>query len=261
MSDRANVFSIHSWDDADLCLRMEDLLRESDPGLAHYSVPPERAIIGTSAEIAASIESRIQVATAIVVVNTPGLHNRDTAGAEMRAAVARGKRIVVVQPPGDFRRPIPAVLDGHVYRVATWRSDVVGRAIRGEYPYDRRIFDIAEVADRRRIVGVLAAGVAAVSLMVVIKHLAALRTLERELADAGVDARWSGTDTNRVVGHALGGALFLGGLAAMFSGDPKTVLLAGLAGAGIGTAVGMKRTYDARIVGASELRLFTAAAI
>jgi hypothetical protein len=48
MLERANVFAIHSWDTADDCRHMEDLLRASDPTLAHYTVPPERALTGTT---------------------------------------------------------------------------------------------------------------------------------------------------------------------------------------------------------------------
>lgn len=46
MPQRANVFAIHSWDDAEHCRRMETLLRASDPDLAHYTVSPERPILG-----------------------------------------------------------------------------------------------------------------------------------------------------------------------------------------------------------------------
>ena len=55
MHGRANVFAIHSWDDADATRRIEELLRVADPSLAHYSVLPERALQGTSEEVEQSI--------------------------------------------------------------------------------------------------------------------------------------------------------------------------------------------------------------
>lgn len=254
MIDRANVFVIHSWDDAEDCRRLEELLRASDPALAHYTLPPERAVPGGPAEVAASIESRIEFATAVVVLNTPGLHRRPASDFEMRRSVDRGKRIVVVQPHGNFQQPVPAVLDGHVYRFATWRGDVVGRAIRGEYPYDGRVFDLAEIADRRRIVGVLAAGIAATSLLLVVDTLGSLQSLKRELAAAGIEMHWTGEDTGRVVRHAMGGAL-ISVVLGLLTGDVKTALLVAGAGGAIGAVIGIRRTYRARLLGTSHVQV------
>jgi hypothetical protein len=254
--ERANVFAIHSWDDADACRRMEELLRGADPGLAHYSVPPERALQGTAKEVEQSITKRIDVATAVIVMNSPGLHKRTTATFEMELAVRKGKRIVVVQPYGDFRQPIPQVLDGHVYRFAAWRSDVVGQAIRGEYPQDGRVFDLAEVADRRRLVGILALGVAAVSFVVTARAAGAFQALQRDLAARGVELRWDDNATQKVIEHALWGAgigLLLGAL----SGDEKTALYAAAGGAAIGAALGVHRVYKAHLLGTTDVCVLT----
>lgn len=255
MADRANVFAIHSWDDADACRRMEELLRESDPDLAHYSLPPERAVEGSDEEVEKSIYGRIQFATAIMVLNTPGLHRRPYSDLEMRIAVALRKRIVVVQPPGAFQQPVPAVLDGQVYRYATWRSDVVGRAIRGEYPEDGRVFDLAEAVDRRHLVGVLAAGVAAVSLVVTISAVDSFQALQRELAAGGIEMQWCGDDTASVLGHAAIGALLAGGVIGLLTRDAKAALIAAGAGGALGAAVGVKRTYNAKLLGTSGTRV------
>lgn len=254
--ERANVFSIHSWDDPDACRRMEELLRGADPGLAHYSVPPERALQGTAEDVERSITKRIALATAVIVMNTPGLHKRATATFEMETAVRMGKRIVVVQPYGDFQQPIPQVLDGHVYRFATWRSDVVGRAIRGEYPQDGRVFDLAEVADRRLLVGILAAGVATVSFLVTAKTAGAFLALQRDLAARGVELRWDGKATQKVIDHSLLGA-GLGLLLGALSGDGKTALYAAVGGAAIGAAVGVHRVYKAHLLGTADLSVIT----
>ncbi len=254
MPDRANVFAVHSWDNAEDCRRMEELLRASDPDLAHYSLPPERAVDGTPEDVAKSIRGRIQFATAVIVLNSPGLHRRPTSSLEMQAAVELGKRIVVVQRAGEFQNAVPAVLDGHVYRYAPWRSDVVGRAIRGEYPYDLRIFDLAEVADRRFLVGVLAAGVVASSVLVAVNAAWSFHALEQELTNAGVQMRWNGDDTGRVLRHVAAGAL-IGGAIGMLSGDGKTALLAAGAGGAVGAAIAVCRTYNARILGTANLRV------
>lgn len=256
MKKRTNVFTIHAWDEAPACRRMEDLLRASHPDLAHSTVLPERAINGAPLEVRRSIEGRIKFASAVVVVNTPGLHQRPTASFEMKTAVSMGKRIVVVQPPGDFRAPVPAELAGHVYRFAPWRSDVVGRAIRGEYPQDERIFDIAEVADRRALLAVLAAGVAAVSFAVVIETANAMRAFGHDLASYGVELRWNETDTGIVLERALYGAV-VGTLLGALSGDGRTTLYAACAGAAIGAAAGVNRVYRAKLIGSTQTRVLT----
>lgn len=241
---RANVFAIHSWLDASACRRMEDLLRSADPDLAHYSILPERALGGTFMEVRRNIEQRIQFATAVLVMNTPDLYQRSTAKFEMETAVRMEKRIVVVQPYGEFQLPVPAALDGNVYRYATWRSDVVGRAIRGEYPEDGRVFDIAEVADRRVLVGLLARGIALASFALIVNDVQNIKQLHNELAARGVELRWTRGDTDTVVGHALAGAAIAGLLGAL-SGDTKTALLLAAAGAAVGAAVGVHRVYNA----------------
>ncbi|MCK6565118.1 MAG: hypothetical protein L6Q80_10255 [Dehalococcoidia bacterium] len=255
MPERANVFAIHSWHEADLCRRLEDLLRGADQGLAHYSVLPERALAGSPDEVARQIAHRISVATAVLVVNTPGLHRRPTAGLEMQMAVNMDKRIVVVQPHGAFDQPVPQVLDGHVYRYATWRSDVVGRAIRGEYPQDCRVFDIAEVADRRTLVAALSAGIAVASFVVIIATASAFTALQRDLATQGVDVRWDDHDSSRkVLAHTLiGGAI--GGFLGALSGDGKTALAVAAGGAAIGAALGVHRAYSARFIGAANRKV------
>jgi hypothetical protein len=251
---RANVFAIHSWDDAVALRRMQDLLRVADPPLAHYSVPPERALVGSPDDVREGIFHRISSATAVVVLNSPGLHRREMATFEMELAAQLGKRIVVVQPHGDFGLPVPRALDGHVYRYATWRSDVLGRAIRGEYPQDGRIFELAEVADRRDFVALLAAGVGTASFAVAIRSAQSFLALQRELKVHGIELRWGSQDTNSVVRDGLlvaGIGLLLGSL----SGDGRTAAYAALGGAALGIAVGVRRTYEARLLGARETRI------
>lgn len=253
-SDRANVFIVHSWEEPEAHRRMVELLSNQTTGLAHYSIPAWRPLEGPRDEVAASIRMRIQMATAVVVLNTPGLHKRDWSRFEMETAAAMGKRIVVVQPHHEYDLPIPGALRDKVYYLAPWRGDVVGRAIRGEYPPGQPVYDIAEVADRRRLVGYLAAAVTAVSVYVVGTTAIALDTLRRDMAAQGMELRLDAVGT--VAGFALIGAgvgLFLGAL----SGDEETMLCAAGAGAAAGAAVGIRRVYTAKLTEARGMQLLT----
>jgi hypothetical protein len=257
MSDRANVFAIHSWAEPEICYRFERLLRETDPGLAHYSVPPDRAIDAPEGEVIESLRHRIAFATSVVVLNTPGLHKRPWSNLEMRIAVEMQKRIVVVQPPENFYHPIPSVVDGNLYRVAPFRADVLGRAIRGEYPQDERVFDLAEAADRRSVVGVISAAVATMSLAVLVESMTSFSELQRDVRNAGLDLRWQATDTSAVVTHAIGGAVLAGGLAVLLTGDSRAGWIAAAGGALAGGALGAQKVYHAALLGTSQLRILT----
>lgn len=253
--DRANLFVIHAWDEPETYRRMVELLSNQTSGLAHYSIPAWRPLVGPDEEVAASIRMRIQTATAVVVLNTPGLHKRHWSRFEMEAAVAMGKRIVVVQPHHEYDLPVPGALRDNVYYLAPWRGDVVGRAIRGEYPPGQPVYDVAEVADRRRLVGRVAAAVATVSVLVVGATAAALATLRRDMAAQGIDLRLDAVAT--VAGHALIGA-GVGLLIGALSGDQETMLYAAGAGAATGAAIGMRRVYNAKLTEARGMQLLTA---
>jgi hypothetical protein len=259
MSGKKNIFVIHSWDEAHTYDRMMGLLEPRVSGLADYSVPPWKAVLGSDDEVFDSINSRISTSTAVVVLNTPGLHRRPMSNYEMNTAVDMNKRIIVLQPHDDFWRPIPQVLDDHLYRVAPWRSDVLGKAICGDYPQDGRIFDIAERADRRKVAQVLAAGVGTVSIALLIRSVALFRTLQKDLERSGVRIEWTGQATGQVAGYAFGGAALLGGLTFLITGDAKAGLVMAGAGGLAGAALGTQRVYKAALNGRSSLRVLTLA--
>ncbi|MCK6517359.1 TIR domain-containing protein [Myxococcota bacterium] len=254
---RHNLFIIHSWDEAHSYARMSEMLAQRDSGLADYSVPPWKAIPGPDDEVESSIIRRIQTASSVVVLNTPGLHDRPMSAFEMEQAVAMGKRIVVLQPHGALDQPIPRVLDGQYYRVSGWRSDGLGRAIRGEYPQDGRVFDIAEVAERRQLVGGIAALAGVGSFLVIGATLQNLKALEADLAASQVKLAWTKAETVQVVEPAMGGAVIGGLLAAIFTGDTKSVTMGVLAGASMGAAYGLTKVYQARLLGTQHLRVLT----
>ena len=254
---RHNLFVVHSWDEVGAYTRMKELLSSHESGLADYSVPPWKALEGPADVVAASLDSRIQTASAVVVMNTPGLHRRPTSTYEMQRSVEMGKRIIVLQPHGAFDHPIPQVLDGSIYRVASWRGDVLGRAIRGEYPHDGRVFDIAEVAERRTLVGGVAAVLGVASFLVAGATVGRLKALSDELAARGMRLDWTGAETAQVLGPAVGGAIVAGLLTALITRDAKSAGLAALAGAGAGATYGLVTVYRARLVGTKNLRTIT----
>lgn len=254
MPTRRNIFLIHSWDDAETYQEAVDLLKVRDAGLADYSVPPWRELQGSAAEIERQIRSRISSATAVVVVNSVGLHRRDWSGREMAIAVELDKPIVVLQPRREFWLPIPQVLDGSIYRVSSWRGDALGRAVRGEAPQDTRVFDIAELRDRLEIVKMLAAGVACCSLVAIATSLYAREQLVRDLAAHGVRIDWT-PDNTAIARFALSGAALGGVTAAICTRNVTGAVLGALAGGLGGAALGTTLVYRAAVHGTRDLRV------
>lgn len=254
MSNRKNLFVIHSWAEPEAYARAMELLQARESSIADYSIPPWKAIENPS-DVEASIRSRITTASTVVVLNTPGLHKRTVSSLEMEIAASMDKRIVVLQPHGNFWQPIPQALDGRVYRVAAWRGDVLGRAIRGEYPHDGRIFDIAEQCERRQVVQCLAAGVGGLSLALLLREVSAYRKLTQALAAEGIRLDEDKVAAREIAKDALLGALVAGAFTALLTDDSESALWAAAAGGVVGAAVGATRTYKAALHGTSSLRV------
>jgi hypothetical protein len=245
MAIRYNIFCIHSWAEVASYQAMVALLAEQESGLADYSIPPWKAVPGEPEDVEASIRARLSLASAVIVLNTPQLHLRTVSSLEMRLAAEMNKRIVVLQPRENFWQSLPSALDGMVYRVCSWRSGVLGRAIRGEYPRDSRVFDLSELAEQRAVVAVIASMAVAGSLFVIVRDLSAIRTLETELALHGINLDWGSAVGSEAFKYGLTGALLLGGAALLLTRDPKTALWAAAAGGLGGAAYGVHRTYRA----------------
>lgn len=257
MSVRRNLFLIHAWDDSETYSEAVELLKARDAGLADYSIPPWKKLRGSEAEVERGIRARIRSATAVVVVNSDGLHHHDWSGREMAIAVELGKPVVVLQPRDDFWLPIPQALDGNVYRVSSWRGDALGRAVRGEAPQDSRVFDIAELRDRLDIAEMLTAGVACASLVVVAASLHAWGRLVRELQAAGVNLEWNDGDLAKVKRYGLGGAIVGAAATGLYTRSLAGAVLGAIAGALAGAAIGTALVYRAALHGTRELRVVT----
>ena len=257
METRNNIFCIHSWDDADSYERMRLLLAANESGIADYSVPPWKAVEGDDDVVEERLRFRIQLATAVVVINSPGLHRREVSGVEMRAATEMNKRIIVLQPHDNFHHPIPDALTGKIYRVCRWRSDVLGRAIRGEYAQDSRVFDTAEMVDIRELATLIAFCTGAASFGVIAHHYERFVELERELATWGVTLDWRNTMADEMVTAALVGAALSAVVVGLLTRDMKATMLAAAGGGLVGAAVGAHRAYRACLHGTGHLRVLT----
>jgi hypothetical protein len=253
---RRNLFLIHAWDDAATYAAAIDLLKSRDSGLADYSIPPWRGLEGSAREVDDAIRARLAVSSAVIVVNSPGLHRRPWSTREMTHSTMMDKRIVVLQPRDNFHLPIPEALDGHVYRVSSWRGDALGKAVRGEYPRDGRAFDIAEAVDRRELVERITMGVGAVSFVVLMPTLAASARLRADLAAAGVTLH-PADELPTVAAFGVGGAIAGGGLAAAYTRDPWMGLLGAVAGGMAGVALGTTVSYHAALHGSRTLRVLS----
>lgn len=254
MSVRRNLFLIHTWKDSETYSEAVNLLKARDAGLADYSIPPWKKIQGSNAEVERGIRARIRSATAVVVVNSEGLHHHDWSGREMAIAVEFDKPIVVLQPRNDFRLPIPQALDGNVYRVSSWRGDALGRAIRGEVPQDNRVFDIAELRDRLDIAKMLAAGVVCASIVLAATSLNAWGRLVRELEAAGVNLEWSDSDVATVNQYCLGGAVLGGAATGLYTRSIAGAVLGAIVGALAGVAISTALVYQAALRGTRTAR-------
>ncbi len=257
MATRSNIFVVHSWEESDSYERARLLLLAKESSLADYSIPHWQPVEGSEAQVKASIRARISWASAVIVLNTSGLHRRPYSAFEMQQASELSKRIIVLQPHGDFRQPIPAALDGAVYRVVPWRGDVLGRAVRCEYPYDDRVFDVAEKADRRRIVQILASVTGAASLLVLSKTVSAFTSLQDDLQKQGITLAVGSFSTQHIVSAALSGAFLVGGITALATRDLSSACWGAAAGAVFGACLNANTQYRAVLHGTQDLRVLT----
>ena len=257
MTDRKNIFTIHSWDNSEAFERMRTLVSDREAGLADYSVPFYRPLDGDTREVAEQLIERIRRASVVIVHNTRDLHKRATSKFEVIAAKSMNKRVIVVQPYRDFDAPISEDLAQCAERIVPWNSAVVGKAIRGELKDNGRVFDIAEVADRRRLIRLAATAVGGLSLTLLVRDLKHLRKLQREFVDSGLVRSWDGIDYPQLIGKAIlgGGLAYLIGLAV--TKDAKSANAIGLAGAMLAGTVELRRQYHVAVSGEDGVRTIT----
>ncbi|MCB9729127.1 MAG: TIR domain-containing protein [Deltaproteobacteria bacterium] len=246
---RCNIFVVHSWHDGDLYDRMLDLLRAREAGLADYSVPAHRPLEGTDTEIEASIVQRMRTATAVVVLNSPGLGNSAWCDFELCAAVEMSKRVVVLQPHATPDAPAPRRLRESDPAVVPWRSDSLGRAIRGEWAPRPRVHDLAERADRAAIVKAVSSAAASLSILVLYRDARELDALRADFASLGYQLVWTAGARREVARSAGLGALIGAALGALLGSGGRHTLVGAAAGGLAGLARGHSRVVEATLSG------------
>jgi hypothetical protein len=161
----------------------------------------------------------------------------------MKQAVAMNKRIIVVQPHGEPNSPIPKALDGAFYKVTPWRSDVVGKAIQGHYQQDERVFDIAEIVERRLPIQITSGAATMVSFILLVREFRKWVELRQELDNQSICMPGSTATAITITVSTFLGAVLAGLLALSASRDPFTAFLAALAGGLTGAVIGSKLAH------------------
>jgi len=209
-------------------------------GLAfiNKSVPAWNPLDAQGRELAEALDNRIRWSSVVIVLVTEDLHRGAWVRFEIETARKYGKPIVAVYPNGEFGSPMPRALSESMYRAIGWRGNALEKAIRGEYPPDARIFDIAEDVDRRSAVRwTLAASAGAVLLLAgaTQAHVAQLR---EDLHASGISVP-SLPRSDYVVPWTIGGALAGLALDALLGGRGAGLLIGTLAGGAMGAGAGL----------------------
>lgn len=244
---RLPVYVSHSFEHADKYARVVEFARDEGVPVTDLSVPVWRQISGGKDKVQNAISERIRWASRVLVLVTSEIHKSPYIEFEVAVAKALGKPIIGVYPNGENEGPIPTFLEGAYYRMVGWRRGALAKALAGEYPPDPRVFDIAEVEERRRIVTALATGVGIVTLLVAGANALNFARLRRDLEARGiavVDSSESllGTAAPPAILGAVAGAALFG-----LVGGEKGIGPGAALGAAIGLGLGMNKYYRTRI--------------
>lgn len=245
---RLHLYISHSFAHDDGYERILEIIREEGFTAADYSVPLMRQIQGDEDEVLRGISERIRCSNRVIVLATERIHKSPYIDFEIRVAHELGKPIIVVKPHGQLESPIPRTLDERFYRVVGWRRDTLGKALRLEYPPDRRVFAISEIEDRRAIVESIGLAVGAVAFVLAGVNVIELGRLERELEEKGCRITDKGpsllesTLTPTLVGVGFGAILGW-----LIGKSDDAALSMAVIGGGIGAATGLSRHYRMRI--------------
>lgn len=209
-------------------------------GLAfiNKSVPAWDPLDARGRGLAAALDERIRWSSVVIVLVTESLHNAAWTEFEIDTARKYGKPIIAVYPNGEFGSPMPRTLNDGLYRAIGWRGNALEKAIRGEYPPDARIFDIAEDVERREGVRLAVGAAAGAVLLFAGATQAHVAELKSELLAAGLPVP-SLSRADYVVPWALGGGVAGLLLDALLGGRGAGLLVGTLAGAGLGAGAGL----------------------
>lgn len=250
-----NLYISHSFEHSEKYDRMVEFIRDEELPAVNFSVPVGRQLPGDLTEIQRGIAERIRWCNRVLVLVTDNAHKSPCMDYEMRVAAALGKTIIGVYPHGENEGPIPSVLADTHCRMVGWRRGSLAKAIQGEYPLERRVFDIAEVEERRELITKVGVVVAATTFVVAGLTAVRLGLLLGELKERGITVvRDEGPGFMETAGPAtlLGMA---GGivLSVLLTGDGKSIGKGALIGGAIGLAVATTRYLHVRVEELSPL--------
>lgn len=257
---RRRVFISHAFASVGQYAALLDRLSAHNYDVYNHSIPFWNPVDACGQELAAAIERKMRGCHVVLVLVTPGIHNSAWIEYEMRLAQAFGKRVIGVWPHGDKGQPIPQLLDQQLSRMVGWNGPALIKAIEGEHPADTRVFDIAEIEDKKRIVRYLVSGASIGVLVLIGTRDLWMQWLNRALKPKGISLRLEEVpDGPGVVGPALIGSA-VGLVAAAFTGKPRENMAPMmLVGGAIGAGVGVVASYRLHVLRSSGAQVIDVA--
>lgn len=194
------LFISHSFDHPDKFVRIREFL--ADHGIRHvdWSIPVWDLLNGPGVQ--AEIERRIRRCDRVIVIITREMHFSPWINLELTWARRYGKPVVGVYEHGQAGAPIPAALAAADPSLIGWRATSLAKAITDEDVTLIRAVDIAEDADRDRLITTAIAACGGLSLLMVGADVANLRRLRADMERRGVIVNAQPT---RVVAPAVKG--------------------------------------------------------
>lgn len=245
LSPRPRVFISHSFSQAPVYLRLLETLEREGFELYNHSIPAWAPLDATESDLEAQISDRIRRCSRIVVLVHERLHESVWVNFEIETAVALGKEVIAVRKHGELHDPLPrAVVDAGA-RVVSLRGSSLVKAVRGDYPPESRVWDIAEERDRDWLVAKVVAGAVGASFFLLGTAEYWMPRLRDALAARGVEIRQSdGEAEPSATAWTVGGGLLGLLVGALAGGTWRSTLLCGMAGAGLGYAgASLKRRW------------------
>lgn len=252
---KIHLYVSHSFDHADKYDRIIEFVRGEEVPLADFSVPVWKQIDGDRDAVLSGIAERIRRCNRVLVLLTDEAHKSPYIEFEVQVARELGKPIIGVYPHGRNEGAIPGFVAEGVYKNVGWTRGSIARALRLEYPPETRVFDIAEVEERRELVTSIGIAAGVFTAILAGFTVARYRRLQAELAQQGINIVGDDgpglleTAAQPIVVGALAGTAAMG----MMFGTKKAMVAGAAIGGGIGAAIGVDRYYRARIVMLGEL--------
>lgn len=245
---RLHLYISHSFDHADKYERILEFAR-SEAQIADFSVPVWRQVPGDDIVVRTAISERIARSNRVLVLLTDEIHRSPHIEFEVQIARELGKPIIGIYPYGENEAPIPRFLDGAYYRMVGWRRGALTKALLCEYPPDRRVFDIAELEERKELISKIAGAAGIASFLVAGATAANFARLKKELEHKGLKQIGAKGPTflETTVVPTLGGAATGALVMAIFVGTKKAIASGAALGGAVGLGIGVTRYYSLRI--------------